>query len=96
MIVQISMTCQKFQDDMQEAYKYIATHIKYMNDAKDQKMHRGLYGGSALPAPYTIDKSVWKDEQKPIIFKPWLDPAIDLFTKFKMYDFSNCPSCKTY
>ena len=85
---------QKFQDDMKEAYKYIATHIKYMNDAKDQKMLRGLYGGNALPAPYAIDRTVWKDEQVPIIYKPWLEPALDLFTRFKAYDFSIARLCR--
>ena len=85
---------QKFQDDMKEAYKYIATHIKYMNDAKDQKVHRGLYGGNSLPAPYAIDKNAWKEEQVPIIYKPWLEPALDLFTRFKAYDFSIARLCR--
>src|SRR5712692_10481149 len=74
---------QAFQKDMQEAYGYIATHVKYMNDTRYQKMLRGLWGGGSLTAPYVIDKNVWKDEQKPLIYKPWLAPAIDLFVKFK-------------
>ena len=85
---------QKFQDDMQDAYKYIATHIKYMNDAKDQKMLRGLYGGNSLPAPYAIDRNAFKDEQVPTIYKPWHDPALDLFTRFKAYDFSIARLCR--
>ena len=79
---------------MKEAYKYIATHIKYMNDAKDQKVLRGLYGGNSLPAPYVIDRNVWKEEQVPIIYKPWLEPALDLFTRFKAYDFSIARLCR--
>src|SRR5438067_13308877 len=42
---------QSFQKDMQEAYGYIATHIKYMNDARALKQQRGFYGGGGLPAP---------------------------------------------
>src|SRR5216684_595089 len=51
---------QAFQKDMQDAYSYIVTHVKYMNDVRDQKMLRGLYGGGNLPAPYVIDRNVWK------------------------------------
>lgn len=83
-----------FQKDMQEAYGYIATHVQYMNDARYQKMQRGLWGGGSLTAPYVIDKNVWKDEQKPLIYKPWLAPAIDLFTKFTAYDFSMSRICR--
>lgn len=59
-----------FQKDMQDAYSYIATHVQYMNDARSQKMQRGLWGGGSLTAPYVIDKNVWKDEQLPIVYKP--------------------------
>src|SRR5215469_9940761 len=83
-----------FQRDMQDSYNYLATHIKYMNDARDQKVQRGLYGGGSLPAPYVIDRRVWKDEQVPIIYTPWLEPAIDLFTRFKAFDFSMGHICR--
>src|SRR5947209_18838209 len=66
----------------------MATHIKYMNDTRAQKQQRGLYGGGGLPAPYVIDRIVWKEEQKPVIYKPWLNPAVDLFVQFRAYDFS--------
>ena len=79
---------QAFQRDMHDSYNYIATHIKYMNDTRLQKVQRGLYGGWFLPAPYVVDKNVWKDEQVPIIYAPWVAPAIDLYTRFKEYDFS--------
>src|SRR6266567_1081064 len=85
---------QAFQKDMQDAYGYIATHIKYMNDARNQKMQRGKWGGSSLPAPYVIERSAWKDDQIPVIYKPWLEPAIDLFTHFKAYDFSIARLCR--
>lgn len=85
---------QAFQKDMQEAYGYIATHIKYMNDARDLKQRRGLFGGGGLPAPYVIDKTVWKDDQKPIIYQPWLDPAIDVFVQFRAFDFSIAHICR--
>ncbi len=83
-----------FQKDMQDAYNYIATHVKYMNEARDQKVQRGLYAGVSLPAPYVIDKNVWKDEQVPIIYQPWLDPAIDLFRRFQAYGFSIGHLCR--
>jgi len=83
-----------FQRDMQDAYNYIATHVKYMNAVRDQKMQRGLYGGGNLPAPYVIDRTVWKDEQVPIIYHPWLEPAIDLFKRFKAHDFSVSYMCR--
>jgi DNA invertase Pin-like site-specific DNA recombinase len=83
-----------FQKDMQDAYNFIATQLKYMQDARSQKMQRGLYGGSLLPAPYVIDKNAWKDEQIPIIYQPWLEPAIDLFRRFKAYDFSIAHLCR--
>jgi hypothetical protein len=85
---------QAFQKDMQDAYGYLATHVKYMNDARDQKMQRGLYGGGNLPAPYVIDRAVWKDEQKPIIYNPWLEHALDLFKRFKAHDFSTSYICR--
>ncbi len=85
---------QAFQKDMQEAYSYIATHVKYMNDARDQKQRRGLYGGGGLPAPYVIDRTAWKEEQIPIIYQPWLEPALDLFVKFRAYDFSIAHLCR--
>src|SRR6266516_2435725 len=79
---------------MHDAYSYIATHVKYMNDTRNQKMHRGKWGGNALPAPYVIDRSVWKDDQVPIIYQPWLEPAINLFTHFKAHDFSIAHICR--
>jgi len=83
-----------FQKDMQDAYSYIATHVQYMNDARYQKMQRGLWGGGSLTAPYVIDKNAWKDEQLPIIYKPWFEPALDLFKRFKAYDFSTSRVCR--
>jgi len=79
---------QAFQKEMQDAYNYITTQIAYMIETRAQKVQRGLYGGGRLPAPYVIDKQAWKDEQKPIIYQPWLEPAITLFKKFHDYEFS--------
>jgi hypothetical protein len=85
---------QAFQKDMHDAYSYLATHVKYMNDARDQKMRRGQWGGGALPAPYMIDRSAWKDDQIPLIYSRWLEPAVDLFKLFKAYDFSLGRLCR--
>jgi hypothetical protein len=79
---------QAFQKEMQDAYNYITTQVAYMIETRAQKVQRGYYGGGRLPAPYVIDKGVWKDEQKHIIYQPWLEPALTLFKKFHEYDFS--------
>ena len=79
---------QAFQKEMQEAYNYITTQVAYMIETRAQKVQRGLYGGGRLPAPYVIDKQAWKDEQKHIIYQPWLEPAVTLFKRFHEYDFS--------
>ncbi|BCL81112.1 recombinase family protein [Ktedonobacteria bacterium brp13] len=79
---------QAFQKEMQDAYNYLATQILYLNEMRQQKVQRGLYGGGHLPAPYVIDRTVWKDEQRPIIYRPWLDASIELFKQFIDNDFS--------
>jgi len=79
---------QAFQKEMQDAYNYLATQIVYLNETRQQKVQRGLYGGGHLPAPYVIDKNAWKDEQRPIIYQPWLETAIELFQQFYDSDFS--------
>jgi hypothetical protein len=79
---------QAFQKEMQDAYNYITTQVAYMIETRAQKVQRGLYGGGRIPAPYVIDKGAWKDEQKYIIYQPWLEPAVTLFKKFHEYDFS--------
>jgi hypothetical protein len=72
---------------MQEAYSYIATQVAYMQDTRRQKIERGLYGGGNLPAPYAIERSAEKDEQVPVIYRPWQAIAIDLFERFRDFDF---------
>ncbi len=79
---------QAFQREMQEAYAYIATQIQYMQDTKQQKVQRGRYGGSNLPAPYVIERSAWKEDQVPVIYHPWQAIAFDLFKRFQEFDFS--------
>ncbi len=70
---------QAFQKEMQDAYNYLATQILYLIETRQQKIQRGLYGGGHLPAPYVIDRNVWKDEQRPLIYRPWLNMSIELF-----------------
>jgi DNA invertase Pin-like site-specific DNA recombinase len=79
---------QAFQKEMQDAYNFITTQVAYMIENRAQKVRRGLYGGGRLPAPYVIDRQAWKEEQKHIIYQPWLEPAITLFKRFHEYDFS--------
>jgi DNA invertase Pin-like site-specific DNA recombinase len=78
---------QAFQREMQEAYNYIATQVAYMQDTRRQKVERGFYGGANLPAPYAIDKTVAKEYQIPVIYEPWRQLVVDLFTRFRDLDF---------
>lgn len=78
---------QAFQREMQEAYSYIATHVAYMHDMRVQKVQRGGYGGAGLPAPYAIDRMVDKDQQVPVIYCPWQPIVVDLFERFRDYDY---------
>lgn len=79
---------QAFQKEMQDAYNYLTTQVAYLIETRAQKVQRGLYGGGRLPAPYVIDRNSWKDERKPVIYRPWLEPVLILFRKFHEYDFS--------
>jgi DNA invertase Pin-like site-specific DNA recombinase len=78
---------QAFQREMQEAYSYIATQISYMQDTRRQKIQRGLYGGGNLPAPYAIERATAKDQRVPVIYRPWQQIAIELFERFRDYDY---------
>lgn len=78
---------QAFQREMEEAYSYIATQVAYMHDTRLQKIQRGLYGGGNLPAPYAIDRSMEKEQQVPVIYRPWQPIVIDLFERFRNLDF---------
>jgi hypothetical protein len=96
---------------MQEAYGYIDTHIRYMNDMQRQKKERGEWAGGLLIAPYAIDRGILQaarerrkiikefgsseeDElfiskaSRPVIYEGWHQIAIDLFEKFRMFNFS--------
>jgi DNA invertase Pin-like site-specific DNA recombinase len=78
---------QAFQREMQEAYSYIATQVAYMQDTRRQKIQRGFYGGGNLPAPYAIERAAEKDVQLPVIYRPWQGIVLDLFEKFRAFDF---------
>ena len=78
---------QAFQREMQEAYSYIATQVAYMHDTKQQKIQRGLYGGGNLPAPYAIERAMGKDRRVPVIYRPWRQIALELFERFRDYDY---------
>jgi DNA invertase Pin-like site-specific DNA recombinase len=78
---------QAFQREMQEAYSYIATQVAYMQDTRRQKIQRGLYGGGNVPAPYAVDKTVPKDQQALVIYRPWQPIAVNLFEAFRARDY---------
>lgn len=63
---------QAFQKDMQEAYSYIATHIKYMNDARDLKQRRGLFGGGGLPAHTLLTEPYGRTTRNLLSIRPGL------------------------
>jgi hypothetical protein len=79
---------QAFQKEMQDAYNYLATQILYLTETRQQKVQRGLYGGGHLIAPYVIERAAWKDEQRPVIYRPWQDMSIELLQQFYDSDFS--------
>ena len=79
----------EFQRAMQEAYAYIVNQIGYMNRARDSKMARGLYGGGCIPLPYVLDRDIAKEIQVPELYDPWVEPALDLFKKFKEFNFES-------
>ena len=78
---------QSFQREVQAAYSFIHTQVQYMKDTRLQKVQRGLYGGGNLPAPYVIDKQMDKDQQVPVIYQPWQPIVVDLFQRFRDFDF---------
>jgi hypothetical protein len=79
----------EFQRAMQEAYAYIVNQIGYMNRARDCKMARGLYGGGCIPLPYVLDRDIAKEIQVPELYDPWVEPALDLFKRFKEFNFES-------
>lgn len=108
----------RIQDDfnaflrkMQEAYGYIDTHVRYMNEMRQQKHLRGEWVGGALIAPFALDRKAIElareqrkiikefggseDEEtiiskafRPVIYEPWHELAVDLFEKFRIFNFS--------
>src|SRR5258708_38001667 len=60
-----------------------------MNRARDSKMARGLYGGGCIPLPYVLDRDRAKEIQVPELYDPWVEPALDLFKKFKGFNFES-------
>ena len=77
----------RFQDDMRAAYAYVGNQIAYMNRAKDNKMARGFYGGGCLPLPYVLLRDMPKETKVPVIYDPWREVALELFQKFKEFNY---------
>jgi hypothetical protein len=80
---------QAFQKAMQEAYAYINNQIGYMNRARDSKKARGLYGGGCIPLPYVLVRDMPKETQVQVIYEPWVEASLDLFKKFKEFNFES-------
>jgi hypothetical protein len=78
---------QTFQQDMQAAYAYIENQIGYMARARENKVLRGFYGGGCLLLPYVLLRDMPKEEQVPVVYRPWQEIAIDLFQKFAEFNF---------
>ena len=80
---------QAFQKDMQAAYAYIENQIGYMNRARDAKVARGFYGGGSLPLPYVLLRDMPKEEKVQVIYEPWKEAGLNLFQKFKEFNFDS-------
>jgi DNA invertase Pin-like site-specific DNA recombinase len=80
---------QAFQQEMQASYGYLENQVGYMNRARDHKKSRGFYGGGCLPLPYVLVKDMPKEEQVPVIYQPWIAPALDLFRKFAEFNYES-------
>lgn len=80
---------QAFQEAMIQAYAYIVNQIGYMQRARALKVSKGYYGGGNLPLPFVLDRDMPKEFQVPVIFDPWLEYSLDLFKKFKEFNFSS-------
>ncbi len=52
-----------------------------MQDTRKQKIQRGKYGGGNLPAPYAIERAAWREDQVPVIYRPWQPIAINRFER---------------
>jgi hypothetical protein len=46
-----------FLRKMEEAYSFIDTHVKYMQQMRQQKLARGEWVGGGIIAPYALDRS---------------------------------------
>jgi hypothetical protein len=77
----------EFQRAMQEAYSYIDVQIGYMNRARAFKVGKGYYGGGNIILPYVLVRDMPKEQQIVVIYDPWREQALDLFTKFKEFNF---------
>src|SRR5436305_6912547 len=78
---------QAFQHEMQQAYAYIDTQIGYMVRARAFKVSKGYYGGGWVTLPYVLVRDMPKEQQIVVVYEPWRDAALDLFTKFKEFNF---------
>ena len=77
----------EFQRAMQEAYAYIDTQIGYMNRARAFKVAKGYYGGGNIILPYVLLRDMPKEQQVIVVYDPWKEQALDLFTKFQEFNF---------
>jgi len=76
-----------FQQAMQEAYAYIDVQIGYMNRMRAFKVSKGFYGGGNIILPYVLVKAMPKEQQTIVVYEPWKEVALDLFTKFQEFNF---------
>jgi len=77
----------EFQRAMQEAYAYIDVQIGYMVRARRYKVSKGYYGGGCITLPYVLLRDMPKDQQTVVVYEPWREQALELFKKYKDYNF---------
>ena len=78
---------QAFQKAMQEAYAYIDVQIGYMVRARRLKVSKGYYGGGNISLPFVLLRDMPKEMQTVVVYEPWREQALELFTKYKEFNF---------
>jgi hypothetical protein len=67
------------------AHPLSATASLTLQRRADQRIGRQPTGCARA---LVIDRLAWKDEQRPLIYRPWLEQAVELFKQFHDSDFS--------
>ncbi|EFH90307.1 hypothetical protein [Ktedonobacter racemifer] len=75
-----------FQDKMREAYGYIAGHVAYMLQCKQNKADKGGYDGRLLPPGLAVKGQ--KQNQVIVIYEPWAQEMRKLALRAQALDWN--------